>query len=83
MRTVRLTLESKRRTNLVSRLVEVLRVQARAEAESHTGAEFDVVCQSCDTAVVNLGLYRLLSAGLSFPLLSFAHSPRDRPAGEE
>jgi hypothetical protein len=59
----------------VSRLVEVLCVQARAEAESHTGAELDVVCQSGDTAVVDLGLYDLVSAGLSFCLSPVATAP--------
>lgn len=40
----------------MSSLVEVLGVEAGAETESDTSAELNVVCESGNTAVVDLGL---------------------------
>jgi hypothetical protein len=52
-----LSLESERSTDLVGGLAEVLRVEGSTETESGTSSELDVVCKSCDTAVVDLGLH--------------------------
>ena len=40
----------------MSSLVEVLSVKRRSETESGAGAELDVVCESSDSTVVDLGL---------------------------
>jgi hypothetical protein len=44
----------------VRRLAEILGVERSAEAEGDAGAKLDVVCECCDTTVVDLGLFRLL-----------------------
>jgi hypothetical protein len=51
-----LTLESEAGADLVGSLVEVLGVEGSAQAEGDTRAEEDVVSESGNTAVVNLGL---------------------------
>lgn len=52
----RLSLEGEAGANLVGGLVQVLGIEGGTEAESDTGAEQDVVGQSGDTTVVDLGL---------------------------
>lgn len=51
-----LTLEGEAGTDLVGSLVEVLGVEGSAQAEGDTRAEEDVVSESGNTAVVDLGL---------------------------
>lgn len=51
-----LTLEGEASTDLVGSLVEVLGVEGSAQAEGDTRAEEDVVSESGNTAVVDLGL---------------------------
>lgn len=52
----RLSLEGEAGADLVGSLVKVLGVEGSTEAESDTGAEENVVGQSGDTTVVDLGL---------------------------
>lgn len=52
----RLSLEGEAGANLVGSLVKVLGIEGSTEAESDTRAEEDVVGQSGDTTVVDLGL---------------------------
>lgn len=56
MRRRRLTLESEASTDLVGSLVQVLGVEGSTEAEGDTRAEENVVSESGNTTVVNLGL---------------------------
>jgi hypothetical protein len=58
-RSLCLSLESERSTDLVGGLAEVLGVEGSTETESGTSSELDVVCKSCDTAVVDLRLHLL------------------------
>lgn len=57
-----LTLKGEAGTNLVGSLVEVLGVEGGTKTESDAGAEEDVVGESGNTTVVNLGLYTSLLA---------------------
>ena len=52
----RLSLKGEAGANLVGGLVQVLGIEGGTEAEGDTGAEQDVVGQSGDTTVVDLGL---------------------------
>lgn len=52
-----LSLESERRADLMSRLAEILGVKGGAEAQGDSRAELDVVSESCDAAIVDLGLF--------------------------
>jgi len=52
----RLSLEGEAGADLVSSLVEVLGIEGGTEAEGDTRAEEDVVSQSGNTTVVDLGL---------------------------
>jgi len=52
----RLSLEGEAGANLVGGLVEVLGIERGTETEGDTGTEQDVVGQSGNTAVVDLGL---------------------------
>lgn len=54
---VSLGLEGEAGANLVGSLVQVLGIKGSTEAKSDTRAEEDVVGQSGNTAVVDLGLY--------------------------
>ena len=56
MRFERLSLEGEAGADLVGSLVKVLGIEGSTEAESDTRAEEDVVGQSGDTTVVDLGL---------------------------
>jgi hypothetical protein len=40
----------------VGSLAQVLGIERCAETKSSTSSKLDVVCKSCDTAVVDLGL---------------------------
>ena len=51
-----LTLEGEAGTDLMGSLVEVLGIERSAQAEGDTRAEEDVVSESGNTAVVDLGL---------------------------
>ena len=51
-----LSLEGEASTNLVGSLVQVLSVEGSTEAKSDTRAEENVVSQSSNAAVVDLGL---------------------------
>jgi hypothetical protein len=53
----RLSLEGEAGADLVGSLVQVLGIKGSTEAEGNTRAEQDVVSQSGNTAVVDLGLY--------------------------
>lgn len=52
-----LSLKGEAGANLVGGLVQVLGIKRGTQAESNTGAEQDVVGQSGDTTVVDLGLF--------------------------
>jgi hypothetical protein len=51
-----LTFEGEAGSDLMRRLIEVLRVERSTKAKGGASAELDVVCESCNTAVVDLGL---------------------------
>jgi hypothetical protein len=53
-----LSLKGEAGTNLVGSLVEVLGIERSTEAKSDTRAEQNVVSQSGNTTVVDLGLFR-------------------------
>ena len=53
---IHLSLEGEAGANLVGGLVQVLGIEGSTQAESDTGAEQDVVGQSGNTTVVDLGL---------------------------
>ncbi len=52
----------------MSSLTEILRVEGGAETQGDSRAELDVVGESCDAAVVDLGLFRVVSM-YSFPMM--------------
>lgn len=56
IRVEHLSLEGEAGANLVGSLVQVLGIERGTEAEGDTGAEQDVVSQSGNTTVVDLGL---------------------------
>lgn len=53
---IHLSLEGEAGANLVGGLVQVLGIEGSTQAESDTGAEENVVGQSGNTTVVDLGL---------------------------
>ena len=55
------TLEGERGTNLVFWLLEVLGIERGTETEGNTSAELDVVSESGDSLIVDLGLLHVLA----------------------
>ena len=73
-----LAFESEAGPDLVGCLVEVLRVQGSTEAKGDAGAEFDVVRESSNTAVIDLGLSHHQHAWSAFPRHQYGTHLRER-----